>query len=120
MPGLQLQPALAADHHLAAAAAVFHIGRFAGEPIETDEMRPEWFEHGAIPYSRMWADDVHWYPLFLRGSRFEGIFAFERTHELVWQQLSELPAGAAGGGGSDGSGGFSGSVRCWLDRLPQQ
>ena len=49
MPGLQLQPALAADHHLAAAAAVFHIGRFAGEPIETDEMRPEWFEHGAIP-----------------------------------------------------------------------
>lgn len=38
-----------------------------------------------------WADDRHWYPLFLRGSRFRGLFAFERTHELVWHRLQELP-----------------------------
>ncbi len=38
----------------------------------------------------MWADDVHWYPLFLAGKKFEGKFCFKDTHTLVKFELDEI------------------------------
>lgn len=59
-------------------------------PSETEEMRPEWFRTEDIPYDKMWADDKHWYPLFLAGKRFEGEFHFKNTHTLVDYQIREV------------------------------
>jgi hypothetical protein len=90
--------------------AVFDIRQFTGQPTESDEMQPIWFEHSAIPYGQMWADDALWYPLYLAGRRFEGVFAFRgATHELVWHELQEVQQGAA----------FRslGAVGSWLERL---
>jgi len=47
-----------------------------GVPIESDAMRPEWFDFAAIPYDRMPADDAIWYPPFLDGKRMRGHFDF--------------------------------------------
>lgn len=69
---------------------VFGATEFSGEPLETDEMAPVWVPVTEIPYDRMWADDLYWYPLFLQGSCFEGIFAFTNTHTMVWHKLREL------------------------------
>jgi 8-oxo-dGTP diphosphatase / 2-hydroxy-dATP diphosphatase len=68
-------------------AAVFHVPNFSGEPRESEEMAPGWWEPAALPYDEMWADDRFWYPLYLRGQCFRGLFAFEQTHNLVWHEL---------------------------------
>lgn len=75
----------------ALAAAVFSTAEIAGQPQETEEMAPVWISTQDIPYDKMWADDVHWYPLFLQGGTyFQGLFAFTNTHTLVWHNLQEL------------------------------
>jgi len=56
---------------------VFRATEWSGEPVETDEAKPEWFSLAAIPYDRMWADDAQWFPLMLAGEPFEGKFVFD-------------------------------------------
>lgn len=56
---------------------IFRVGRFDGEPAETDEMRPEWYGTDEIPFHAMWPDDQHWFPLFLADKKFQGKFWFE-------------------------------------------
>ena len=68
---------------------VFACARYRGEPRETDEMRPD-FAFDRIPFDKMWADDAHWYPLFLSRQRFEGTFHFKDTHTLVSHELRPL------------------------------
>ena len=33
-----------------------------GAAAESEEMEPKWFGYNEVPYSRMWADDIHWLP----------------------------------------------------------
>ncbi len=56
---------------------IFSVTDFLGEPVETEEMRPEWFLPADIPFSDMWPDDEHWVPLFLAGKCFSGQFHFD-------------------------------------------
>lgn len=35
---------------------------FSGEPVETDEMRPEFFKPDELPYDSMWPGDDAWIP----------------------------------------------------------
>lgn len=51
---------------------VFVATDWDGEPSESEEMRPQWFEISAIPYHHMWADDPIWLPLLLDGKLFQG------------------------------------------------
>lgn len=56
---------------------VFRASGCEGEPEETPEAKPEWFDFAAVPYDRMWADDIHWLPGMLAGRRFEAWFEFD-------------------------------------------
>ena len=56
---------------------LFCVLEYTGQPVETDEMRPEWFKIKEIPFNDMWAGDRHWLPLFLEGKNLEGEFLFE-------------------------------------------
>jgi 8-oxo-dGTP diphosphatase len=56
---------------------VFRADGCAGEAVETDEARPLWTRIDAIPYAEMWADDILWIPLLLRGTAFDGRFLFD-------------------------------------------
>eukprot|EP00878_Enallax_costatus_P012396 GHUV01012946.1.p1 GENE.GHUV01012946.1~~GHUV01012946.1.p1 ORF type:complete len:181 (+),score=34.31 GHUV01012946.1:92-634(+) len=78
------------DQQLPWEVHVFHVSDYIGEPTESEEMAPVWFAHAEIPYDRMWADDIYWYPIFLKGAVFQGLFAFEDTHRLVWHNLREV------------------------------
>ena len=40
-------------------------GEWTGEPAETEEMRPLWFETSAVPFEKMWKDDPYWFPLMV-------------------------------------------------------
>ena len=69
---------------------LFCSSQFIGEPSETEEMRPQWFAHNEIPFSEMWADDVHWFPHFLAGNFFHGTFRFKDTNTLLEHDIKVL------------------------------
>lgn len=48
-----------------------------GDPIETEEMRPQWFNERDIPYNQMWPDDEYWMPKFLNNILFKGKVVIE-------------------------------------------
>jgi len=56
---------------------VFSATGYAGQPRETEEAIPLWFDFEAIPYEEMWADDVLWLPRLLAGEPVGGRFVFE-------------------------------------------
>lgn len=55
---------------------IFKIHDFTGEPIETEEMKPEWFDVSRIPYDEMWEDDRIWIPRMLAWEKTEYDFYF--------------------------------------------
>ncbi len=73
---------------------IFRVIDFLGEPIESDEMRPKWFNFEDTPFSQMWSDDIYWIPLLLDGKLFKGSFLFDRPSDadysakIISQELS--------------------------------
>lgn len=69
---------------------VFRSAGFDGEPAETDEAKPEWFEFDAVPYDRMWADDILWLPGMLAGRKFRAWFDFDDetmlSQRIEWEE----------------------------------
>ena len=61
-----------------------------GELVESEEMRPKWFHIDEIPFAEMWADDPHWFPLFLRGRKFRGRFLFDEEDKVLEKYLEEV------------------------------
>lgn len=51
---------------------VFTADAWEGEPIETEEMRPEWFKVTELPFDDMWPDDPLWMPHLLESKLFSG------------------------------------------------
>ena len=70
---------------------LFGATRFDGSVLETEEMRPQWFEISEIPYRQMWPDDRYWLPLFLDGKDLRGTFHFRDENTLLSYDLQVLP-----------------------------
>lgn len=68
---------------------VFKVTEFAKEPIETEEMMPQWFDINNIPFHAMWPDDIHWMPFFLENKLFKGHFLFGEGDIVLEQKLTE-------------------------------
>lgn len=66
----------------------FRVGDWSGEPTESDEMRPQWFNINELPFDKMWPDDRHWIPLFLDGKKFHGRFLFDKSGNIVNYDLN--------------------------------
>lgn len=47
-----------------------------GEPVESDELAPEWFPVAEIPLEQMWDDAKHWLPAALGGTVIRATFTF--------------------------------------------
>ncbi|WIA09333.1 hypothetical protein OEZ85_008740 [Tetradesmus obliquus] len=78
------------DQQLPWEVHVYRVPDYTGEPCESQEMAPVWMHPQELPYDKMWADDRWWYPVFLRGASFQGVFAFTNTTQLVWHNLQEV------------------------------
>ena len=50
--------------------------KWEGEPIESDEMNPKWFEIKNMPYDKMWPDDIYWLPRVIEGEFIKAQFTF--------------------------------------------
>ncbi|CVK19095.1 MULTISPECIES: 8-oxo-dGTP diphosphatase [Sporomusa] len=62
---------------------VYIVRNWQGEPEETTEMKPVWFDVPDIPYKEMWADDSYWLPAVLKGKKVTGSVVFSEDQEAV-------------------------------------
>lgn len=69
---------------------IFKATNWKGEPVETEEMSPKWFNISEIPYEEMWTDDKYWLPLFLEGKKFKGNFLFDENDQVLSHELREI------------------------------
>lgn len=53
-----------------------------GEPTESEEMRPKWFNPESLPFDSMWNDDPHWLPLILEGKKLRARFVFSEGEQI--------------------------------------
>ncbi len=69
---------------------LFLIHEYLGEPVETEEMRPQWFSVDSLPYDQMWPDDPYWIPLVLSGKKVRGSFVLRDNKTVEKHSLTEV------------------------------
>lgn len=82
-PAGELQFIFPANPELNHDVQLYVLYDWQGEPQETPEMKPMWFDVAAIPYSEMWADDCYWLPAVLKGKKVSGSVVFSENNEAV-------------------------------------
>lgn len=55
---------------------IFVAHGYKGDFMETEEMRPEWFDIDKIPFDHMWEDDIYWLNRVIEGESVEFEFYF--------------------------------------------
>ena len=80
------------DGHEPVEVNIFTLESFLGEPVESEEMRPQWYLHADIPYSEMWPDDEFWLPLVLQGKNVTGTVHFDSpgSQNILQNSFEEL------------------------------
>lgn len=69
---------------------IFSTSEFEGTPVETEEMKPEWFLKDQLLFDQMWPGDRHWWPLALQNKQFEGTFRYTEDNKLIDFELKEV------------------------------
>lgn len=69
---------------------VYLATTWEGEPQESEEMAPQWFNVSEIPYDDMWSDDKYWLPQVLVGKKIKARFTFTSEQELFSHRVEEV------------------------------
>lgn len=70
---------------------VYTTRSWQNEPVETEEMRPQWYLISNLPFEEMWAADAKWIPLILNGKKIEAEVNFNADGSVV-KEFSHKPA----------------------------
>lgn len=65
---------------------------WAGEPTETEEMAPKWYDLSEIPYEEMWPDDPFWLPQVIEGKKLRCEFELDAMDQIVKTSVEEVEA----------------------------
>ncbi len=74
--------------HMHVHAYISH--EWKGEPMESNEMAPKWFNINELPYESMWEDDQYWLPLVIAGDKVSGTFEFDADQKLLSHELKTV------------------------------
>lgn len=69
---------------------VFTTTKWDGEPIESEEMAPKWFDQKDIPYEDMWADDPFWLSQVLAGKKISADFKLDNKDVIIQHTIKEV------------------------------
>jgi len=69
---------------------VFIANDWEGEPSESEEMKPQWFEIDKIPFESMWSDDQFWLPQVLSGKKIKAEFTFGDNDVVLKKSVKEI------------------------------
>jgi 8-oxo-dGTP pyrophosphatase MutT (NUDIX family) len=61
---------------------VYLAEEWTGQPMETDEMKPRWYDKNKLPYDKMWADDKIWLPHVLADKKVKAEFYFGKNQNI--------------------------------------
>lgn len=67
---------------------VYTCYSFLGEGVESEEMRPKWFQTSEIHtmWDKMWPDDRFWLPVVLKGQKFIARYQYDDNDETIIDQ----------------------------------
>jgi 8-oxo-dGTP diphosphatase len=68
---------------LDATVTVFSGQQWSGEPTESGEMAPQWFDVASLPLDQMWDDEAYWLPRVLAGETLTGTITYDDACKLV-------------------------------------
>lgn len=69
---------------------VFICTAWKGDPVETEEMAPRWFNVREIPYNQTWSDDPFWLPKVLEGKRIKAEFTMDDENQVIDHKVREV------------------------------
>lgn len=69
---------------------LYMVYEWEGEPAESDEMAPKWFDINDIPYDKMFPDDKYWLPLILEGKKINAYFEFDENWNILSKNIEDL------------------------------
>ncbi len=69
---------------------VYTCTKWSGEPKESEEMNPAWFDLTKIPYDQMWSDDPYWLPKVLAGKKITADFKLNNKNEVTSHEVKEV------------------------------
>ena len=58
--------------------------------IESEEMKPKWFEIKDLPYDQMWQADKFWHPYFFQRQKFQSYFLYDKHNKIMMHDLNKL------------------------------
>jgi 8-oxo-dGTP diphosphatase len=59
-----------------------------GEPEESEEMKPDWFSPGNLPFDSMWPDDPFWLPEVIAGKLIKAKFVFGEGDIILEKEIN--------------------------------
>lgn len=71
---------------------VFTSDEWEGQPTESEEMVPQWFNVDNVPYSDMWPDDPYWLPQVLNGSKVTAHFKLDKNDVILEHNVDLVKA----------------------------
>ncbi len=69
---------------------VYTSENWEGEPVESEEMKPKWYNRAEIPFDQMWPDEAIWLPRILAGAMLRGEFMFGENDKIEEYHLDEV------------------------------
>lgn len=69
---------------------VFISHDYIGTIIETDEMKPEWFDINNIPYQKMFKDHKYWLNEVLKGNKIKAYFSYDEQFNIVCSNIQKV------------------------------
>lgn len=69
---------------------VYTTTDWEGDPTESQEMNPQWFDQNQLPFDYMWPDDPFWLPLVLKHKNVVAKFIFDDNNQIIDKTINEI------------------------------